>query len=251
MTSPRRADSTSKMDREPILSERAEGFGCTFQCGGIGWFVRKTAENASLEAILKTPDHYLEDGDRLYKNSRSSTVGGVSGYVIKRYNLRRPWKWVKANLRGSYARRAFRLAYLLELAGVPGARPVAFGDHRRWGMLVRSYLITKDISDAAPLDQSTQHAPNVLCGVARLLARLHAGGFRQLDSKPSNILIDAVGAAHLVDVDGIRFVTRVAGEVAQGDLDRFLARLALDSADRDLFVRSYWEARRALTSSEN
>ena len=218
-----------------------EAFCCRFP-RDVQWWVRKTALDPSVEAILETPDRYLEDRLQLYKDSRSSTVGRFSGYVLKRYNLRRPWKWVKANLRGSYARRAFRSAYHLELAGIPGARPVAFGDRRRLGMLVGSYLLTKEIPYALPLDKSRNCSPAVLREVGRLLGRLHKEGFRQFDPKPSNILIDPRGAAHLVDMDGIRFVTRVAPKAAQKDLDRFLARLVLAPADRDLFVGSYREA---------
>jgi len=211
--------------------------------GNIGWFLRKTASDPSLEVILEAPDPLLQGSDKLYKDSRSSTVGNVAGYVIKRYNLRRPLKWVKANLRGSYARRAFRVAHQLELAGIPGARPVAFGDRRRWGMVVGSYLVTREIPGATPLDRSTGHPAARLRAVARLFGRLHEQGFRQLDPKPSNILVDTAGAAHLVDMDGVLFVKRVPKEVARDDLNEFLARLALGSADRGLFVRSYWEAR--------
>ncbi len=234
MTSPGRADFSSKMDIGEILLLNA---------GDIDWAVRRTAVSPTLEEVLEKPDRCLEDRRSLYKDSRSSTVGRFSGYVIKRYNLRRPWKWVKANLRGSYARRAFLSAYHLELAGVPGARPVAFGDRRRFGMLVGSYLVTREIPGGVQLGRPADCPPAVLCEVGRLLGRLHKEGFRQLDPKPSNILIDPRGAAHLLDMDGIRFVTRMARQTAQKDLDRFLARLALAPTDRDLLVGSYWEAR--------
>jgi hypothetical protein len=224
------------------LSPRYEDAFCRTSQRDIVWSVRKTTADPSLEAILETPDRYLEDRVSLYKDSRSSTVGRVAGYVVKRYNLRRPWKWLKANLRGSYARRAFCSAYHLELAGIPGARAVAFGDRRRFGVLVASYLITREVPGAVPLGQAADHPPKRMREVARLFARLHQEGFRQLDPKPSNILIDAAGIAHLVDMDGIRFVTRVAAGAARTDIDRLLARLALVPVDRDLFVRYYSEA---------
>ena len=209
----------------------------------IGWIVRKAAVNPSVEAISQDPDHCLEEASVLFKDSRSSTVASVAGYVVKRYNLRRPWKWAKANLRGSYAKRAFRLAYHLELAGIPGARPEAFGDRRCFGVLVRSYLITQAIPGARPLDQLRECPTEALLGVARLLARLHLEGFRQLDPKPSNILIGPGNTAHLVDTDGIRFVGRVTQKAASRDIARLLMRLRLAPAARALFLQAYQEAR--------
>jgi len=207
---------------------------------GIRWWVRETGEDDSLQAILETPDSCFEEPRALCKNSRSSTVGREDGYVIKRYNLGRPWKWAKANLRGSYARRAFRSAYHLELAGIPGARPVAFGDRRRFGLVTRSYVVTQEIPGARPLDRPAQAE---LCEVARLMACLHEEGFRQLDPKPSNIVMDPAGRAYLVDMDGIRFLTRVPEEKSRADIERLLGRLSLPPGDQVLFMRAYWHAR--------
>ena len=108
-------------------------------------------------------------------------MGRAGGVVLKRYNLRKLTNLLKDLFRASKARRAFRKAYHLELAGVPTARPLATADRRLGGLLLRSYLLMEEIPDAQHLGQWRGDPYVAARTAAALLPKLHHEGFRHRD----------------------------------------------------------------------
>ena len=105
-------------------------------------------------------------GSEVAAMSRSSDVqrialdessGGPPAVYLKRYFYRRPVERLKQSLalmvRGkSRARLEYDLLSAMHRSGVPVVRPVAFGEHRRRGLLRACFLITEGAEGFRPLD---------------------------------------------------------------------------------------------------
>jgi len=216
--------------------------------GGLRWLVRSSVLEPHVEAILESPDAFLQQA-RVLKPSRSSAVSARDSVVLKRYNLRKRGNIFLDLFRGSRARRCFHKAYHLELCGIPTARPIATAEERVCFLPLRSYLLMEEIKSAVPL-RSWSGDRRVACKhVAELLARLHREGFTHRDLKDGNIIFNDQGQPHLIDLDGLRFIRRVSNSRAAADL----ARLARDAAgwpgrlsrsDRARFLAAYCRARK-------
>lgn len=213
--------------------------------GGLRWWRRRLGPSGPVEAILADPDGFLASRARLLKRGRSSTVGAGGGLVLKRHNLRRASNLIKNLFRPSKARRAFQQAYHLELAGIPTARALAVAERRVLRFLIRSYFLMEEIPGAIDLGAWSGPRRQGAYAVAELLARLHEAGFSHRDLKETNLVFDADGRLHLIDLEGLRYVAEVTAERALADLSR-LARARLpgvSAADRRAFVHRYCRRR--------
>ena len=190
-----------------------------------GW-VRQPNLTEAARKILSDPDAFLASkGARLLKAGRSSTVGAGSGLVLKRYNFRKLGNALKDLFRQSKARRSYRRAYHLELAGVPTARIVATVDRRCCGFLLRSCVLMEEIAGAqelgAYLQQSGAISLHLVHQAAELIGALHREGLSHRDLKESNIVLDETGRLSLLDLDGLEFVDVLSEARAASDLERF------------------------------
>ena len=186
--------------------------------GGRRWWVRKPLLDEGLTALLVNPDSALK-GDALLKDGTSNTVGRHSGWVVKRYNFKKPLNLIKDIFRPSKAKKSFRLGYHLELLGIPTARVVAVAEDRVFGFLIRSFLIMEEVSTAVTLG-STGDRDGLATRVGKLIGRLHHEGFSHRDLKESNLLIDEQGKPHLIDLDGLTYDGKVAPKAAIANLIR-------------------------------
>ena len=220
--------------------------------GRLQWQVRRPLLTPAARAILADPDGFLETRAKLFKTSRSSTVGRADGLVLKRFNLRKIESLFKDLFRPSRARRAFRKAYHLELAGIATPRPLAAADRRVGGLLLRSYLLMEEIIGAVDLGAYLRggRAPErqLIRQAAALVAKLHEEGFFHRDLKESNLVLGADGKLSVIDLEGLEHIGVVEDRRAALDLIR-LARGAdacrgVTRAHRALFLCHYCRARR-------
>ncbi|MDW8308003.1 MAG: lipopolysaccharide kinase InaA family protein [Verrucomicrobiales bacterium] len=211
--------------------------------GALRWQVRRPWLTPELEEVLGAPDEFLSARARLLKRGRASTVGLADGLVLKRYNLRwnKPENLLKDCFRRSKARRAFRKAYHLELAGVPTARPIATADVRRCGLLLRSYLVMEAIPDAADLGRWRGEPRVALRAAAELIARLHDEGFAHRDLKETNLIFDGQGRLFLIDLEGLDFEGHVPLPRARADLARFARAVQSLPHLRDFYRAEFLE----------
>src|SRR5262249_12568830 len=155
------------------------------------WQVRLSEIRPALTEILADPDGFLARRAQLFKDGRTSTVGRAEGVVLKRYNLRKAENLVKDLFRRSRAKRAYRAAYLLDLAGVVTGKIVAVASRRCCGVLLRSYLVMREIPEALDLGARLRRggAPEIalIRTTAELIARLHEQGFSHRDLKETNL----------------------------------------------------------------
>ncbi len=224
------------------------------KAGSLQWQVRTALLTPAAEAVLNDPDLWLARLPKLIKDGRTSTVGLAEGLVLKRFNFRKLINLGKDLLRPSRARRAFRKAYHLELAGILTPRCIAAADRHSLGFLMRSYLLMEEIPGAtdlkAYLRRGTAPEPAVIRATAELLARLHHEGFSHRDLKESNLVLDARGKLYLIDLDGMDYLGCVSEAQANEDLERLARGVAafpqVTRTHRERFLRTYWRARRTL-----
>jgi len=223
------------------------------RAGGLSWWVRMAALTELVRPILENPNGFLTQRARILKPGRSSTVGAADGVVLKRYNLRKAGNLLKDLFRPSKARRAYRKAYHLELAGIPTARIIATADRRWAGWLMQSYVLMEEISGAIELGKHlTQAGPpraTLVRQAAELIGRLHREGLTHRDLKESNLVLDSHGVLYLLDLDGLDFVDIVGPERAKADLERFARGVersgVVEHRHRLAFLRHYCRSRGA------
>ena len=221
------------------------------QHGALKWHVRLPLVSESVRRVLAGPDEFLESRAQILKPGRTSTVGKADGLVLKRFNFRKIENLVKDLFRPSRARRAFRAAYHLELAGLPTARGIAVANQRTGGLLLRSYLLMEEIAGAIDLGTYLRTNPEPKLTLARqtgrLIARLHEEGFSHRDLKETNLVIGDDGILYLLDLDGLSFLHDVSEDRCAADLARLADGVvkypAVKARHRIAFLRAYCRAR--------
>jgi tRNA A-37 threonylcarbamoyl transferase component Bud32 len=212
--------------------------------GSLNWQVRRSALGAEVQAILRDPDGFLSRG-KVMKAGRSSTVGAANGFVLKRYNFKKPLNALKDLFRGSRGRRGFQKAYHLELCQFPTPRVIATADRRLLGLPLSSYILMAEIPGAVNAGQSD--SPGLAKNLGLLLGWLHREGFVHRDLKETNILFNSDGVPLLIDLDGLAFVKVVSPEQTAANLQRFADGMAaagkLTRRNFITFLRFYTRAR--------
>lgn len=187
----------------------------------------------AFEALLKA--HQLADVDGVYRcgsgdiviRSGSTEVRRVilgSGTAartvfIKKYWISRPKQLWSGVFRGALfgcpkARREFENLATLRRLGLDAPEPVAFGEERKAGWLVRSYLISDGVPEPVPLHEYIRDRLTALAGDARAQARrslierlaactrrLHEAQFVHHDYFWRNILLTRGGLDHFHLID--------------------------------------------------
>lgn len=204
------------------------------------WIVcdRSYAANTDLRAIVDDPDTAMAGGEWL-KQGNTTTVARVGNFVVKRYNVKGLWHWIRLNLRRSRGRRAWIAGHRLVFQGIKTATPIAVIERRgRLGFRRESYLVTLALEGqelgAMPrtdIDEPLVHA------IVRYLRTLESVHVSQRDTKATNFIVDGCEVA-LIDLDFL--VRQTAGRTAKSH-QRFL-----DNFDGEL--RSQFE--RALAAGE-
>lgn len=222
---------------------------------GLQWQYRPALLDAAGRQILAAPDEFLQSLSRALKQGRSSTVGASGSYVLKRYNFRRFTRLAKDLFRRSPACNSFLKAYHLELLGIPTARPVAAAEKRLLCFLQRSYFLMEEIPGALSLEAHLRNGPRleapVIEAVGILIGRLHREGFSHRDLKCSNLILNAAGQPHLIDLDGLSFLNDVPHERALSDLARLARSVSefqpIENRERRKFLMAYSRERRRIT----
>ena len=219
--------------------------------GGLKWRVRLPLVNETVRRVLNGPDDFLKTQATILKPGRTSTVGKADGLVLKRFNFRKLENLLKDLFRRSRARRAFRKAYHLELAGIPTARCIAVSSRRACGVLLCSYLLMEEIAGAVDLGTYLRTGREPMSALAaqagRLIAKLHNEGFSHRDLKETNLLVGADGRIYLLDLDSLSFVDDVREWRCAADLERLARGVekypVLKAQHRAAFLIAYCRAR--------
>lgn len=169
-------------------------------------------ESAEFNHFLKNPDAFIDNPAAvMLKAGRSSTVVKVlidgRELVIKRYNTKNTWHWLRRCLRTSRAKKSWRISQQVYASGIATPKPVAFIEYDILGLRGKSYFIMEYL-DAQHIGKYFEHSKEdqkkceqvakKTLALFKHLTKLH---MTQGDLKMTNILV-ANDIPYLIDFDG-------------------------------------------------
>lgn len=154
---------------------------------------------------------------RVLKDSRTTTVVRQDWLLLKRYNPKGALYHLKHLVRPSRARRVWQCAVRAFDLGLPTPEPLAWAERWRRGVLRESFLVTRALHGAAPLQEwatrccaaagrETKRA--AVAALARAVRAMHDQGLVHGDLKSSNILVQGGLESPrfcFIDLDAARF----------------------------------------------
>jgi tRNA A-37 threonylcarbamoyl transferase component Bud32 len=135
----------------------------------------------------------------LYADVRRGRVeGDETIYYFKRFHMRGWRDYIKHRFRASRARRAMRGAEMAGALGFDVPETVCLIEHRKWGMVVESALVTRDLGAAGKMQElinrpklnlvsSVVMKRTLLRALGAEVGRWHAAGLYHGDMRTSNI----------------------------------------------------------------
>ncbi len=191
-----------------------------------------------LAKFLFEPEQAIKKPVQVIKKSRHGLAAVIAGptepVLIKKFTPRHVWDRLFGRWRRSPALHCYRMAYRLQTAFLPTARPLAVVEKHRHGQLLSSYVLTEYLKDTEQLGEYwPQIAPEVqqqtLLNLAGLIQRLHSFRLSHRDLKLTNILARSQGEKpvelFLIDLRGVTHSCWLTTSRRQKDL----ARLALSA----------------------
>ena len=184
--------------------------------GRIRWWL-DAPPSRLLEALIEAPDRVLQGPGSVARVRvgrkrffRIAADEGEGALYVKVFALSPGWPRLRYLLRPSKARREARVARRVGALGFAAVGPVAVGEERRRGLLLRSFSAVpehpgRDLRELLA-DRSLPRARRLelLCAFARLARRLHDAGVDQDDFSPNNFLAGDEGALVLIDFERCR-----------------------------------------------
>lgn len=171
-------------------------------------------QSNEFDQFLANPDVYFAKPDtQILKAGRSSTVIkikiGQHHVVVKRYNIKGTWHWLRRCLRPTRAANSWRLSHHLRLMGIATAKPIAFIEKNFLSLRNKSYFVMEYIpGEHAGKYFSTYQSDDIrFQQVGKRILTL----FKQLakirmthgDLKMTNILIQHERPV-IIDLDGMQ-----------------------------------------------
>lgn len=196
-----------KIMRNCTAFDRIEKFTTLVMCD-------REYETENFIKFMRNPDVYFaQSNSQILKDGRSSTVAKIKidnrTLVVKRYNVKSVWHWLRRCTRRTRATEGWRISHLLRLMGIPTAKPIAFIEKRFFGLRNKSYLVMEYIDGKHCGEYFTKHC-NDEDKISKVAKRILAI-FNQLaqlrmthgDLKMTNIIISHDRPV-LIDLDGVR-----------------------------------------------
>lgn len=185
-------------------------------------FMSKLFIAADWQPLLR--DHRLDtvealwsySGGELVKRGHSTEVRRIEldgrPFYLKKHWITHPNQFISGIVRGtlfgrSRVRREFDNLAQLRAWGLDAPAPVAYGEVRRAGWLVRSCLLSEAIADATPLDAfirdglTRERRRELIDALADYLRRLHQHRFVHHDLYWRNIILNGMSFAHFHLID--------------------------------------------------
>ncbi|MED5510012.1 MAG: lipopolysaccharide kinase InaA family protein [Pseudomonadota bacterium] len=190
---------------------------CFRACTMTAYFKDKHLEYALKRSFFKQIgkqairelDVLVERGKRL-KDGNSATVvmTEMAGrkVVIKRYNIKSYWHFLKRCWRPSRAANAWRQGNLLHLLGIATPEVLGFVERRLGPLRKQAYLITDYVEGATELSALYHHVPptdHQLRQLRHLFRLMREYRLTHGDMKASNLLLTKQGKINLIDLDAM------------------------------------------------
>ena len=186
---------------------------------GGGMRLREIPESAVRQALGAHREAVAAGDRRTLKNDERSRISAVEvagrRVVVKQVLSRGLGRALADLVRGSAARRAWLGGHGLIARGIGAARPLAFVEWRRWGLITGSAVLLEDVRPSLnALEAAARGDPEaVLNALAHLAAALHRRRIDHNDLKSTHIFLEAEDGrlvTRLIDLEGVRFPRRIA-----------------------------------------
>ncbi|MCC2666938.1 MAG: kdkA [Gammaproteobacteria bacterium] len=191
---------------------------------------------------------FAESSVTFLKAGRTSTVAKIRvnerWLVVKRYNIKNPWHWLRRCLRRTRAANSWWLAHYLRLFGISTAKPVAYIENHFLGLRGTSYFIMEYIAGQNMgefFSTSPGHSKGTLEIARRILDVFYYLGKLKIthgDLKMTNILLENEKPV-LIDLDGMREHKTLLGfkRAFQKEIKRFMRNWEKESTIYKLFMK--------------
>lgn len=174
----------------------------------------KSYDSMEFRHLLKNPDVYINHPNAQFlKKGGSSTVVKVvideKPFVIKRYNYKDIWQWLRRMLSMSRAKRSWRISQQFYSSGLLTPMPVAFIENHFMGLLGKSYFIMEYVEGLHLSDYFKLHKNNIIqcermvVDSLALLRNMLKLRITQGDLKMTNILVYKE-KPYIIDFDGAK-----------------------------------------------
>jgi len=170
---------------------------------------RRDYFKSSVSDFINNIEQLMSEGESL-KAGNSATVVKVvfdgETIVIKRYNVKGFWHFVRRCLRQSRAAVSWRNANLLEFINLPTLKPIGFIENRKGWFRHTSYFISEYQESEELLDVYQQRVPTEaeLKQIKTIFDLMQETKISHGDLKAQNLLIDPQGNVALIDLDSMQ-----------------------------------------------
>ncbi len=205
--------------------------------------------SANFQQFLAHPEKaFLHPQLEVLKAGHSSTVIKThiddKPFVIKRYNMKNTWHWMRRTLRKTRAAESWKRSNTLRLFGIHTPKPIAFIEKRLLGFKHKSYFVMEYIQGQTLADyfanyqSDDAHFEKIAARVVALLKNITEMKMSHGDLKATNILIEN-DQPILLDLDGMReYKThKKADRVYKNEIKRFMKNWKHQPEVRALFER--------------
>lgn len=161
------------------------------------------------EKAIEDIDKSVELGSLIKAgNSATVVITELAGrqVVIKRYNIKSPWHFLKRCWRPSRAANAWRQGNLMELLGIATPKVLGFVEKRHGPFRGKAYLVSDYVDNASELSAVyTDKPPSqaALKQIKRIFSLMRAYRLSHGDMKASNLLLTNSGQVELIDLDAM------------------------------------------------
>ncbi len=180
--------------------------------GAAGMANRHLATPELMQLLQQPETLFQQPGVKMLKAGRSSTVAKIHvegrDLVVKRYNMKSIWHWLRRCLRPTRAANSWRLAHKMDLFGIKTAMPVAYIESRYFGLRGSSYYISEYVPGEDIVSYFSKHfmqphaVSSMVMKMVQLLRGMHKLELSHGDLKATNILINTDKQPVFIDLDG-------------------------------------------------
>ena len=173
------------------------------------WAFNSDFLSGEVESFILDIEKIVAEGE-LLKEGKSATIvrAEVAGrqLVIKRYNLKSKWHFMRRCFRASRAAASWKNANLLKLLGISTANPIGFIENRIVGLRHTAYYICEytPAVELSSIYQQRVPTDSELKQFQHIFSCLRQAKVSHGDLKASNFLIGDSGKITLIDLDSMK-----------------------------------------------
>ena len=194
--------------------------------------------------IHAIPDSFETSGEVIYDERNKLKAYSIAGKEIVVKSFKIPIflnRIIYTFFRASKAKRSYKYAFRLLENNILTPEPIAYIEHKRWGLLCKSYYISiyeRDTSHVRQVMSGETYDENLIRAVAKLTAEMHSKGIFHRDISPGNILFRIKENQYtffVIDINRMEFRKSIPEE------DRYdsFKRLTCDSRVIDCLGQEY------------